>query len=237
MPDSTKSCRGGTCDQHAISSAAESAASGLDNVKPPMDEIDSAEEPQSRDPSSVPKPRNPFSTNRREPEPDRQTPLSRLLLRVYRSHHDDLLARARSVAGNPEDAEDLVQELYVQLPKLISEDKILRSPFAFLCGCLRRWARNLKSRQQRHADLLAARFPRSSSPDPIDLLDATLACEEVLTRLPPVNAQLLRMRYLEDKSARQIADYLGISEAAARFRLHYALKAVRRQERRTDPTV
>lgn len=160
------------------------------------------------------------------------------LLDVQRAYHQRLLAHAGRLVSCPEDAEDLVQDLYSRMPDLIPEEGSVKNLLAYLRGCLRRLARNVRTRETKRFQLLSVHASEHTAPSwsvPTDELDAHLTCEEILNRLPAPEAELLRMKYLEDKPGKEVAAHLGISEAAARFRLHCALENARRARRQARP--
>jgi len=72
---------------------------------------------------------------------------------------------------------------------------------------------------------VVADLSRSGEEIMADRLDS----KQILERLPPEDQHLLRLRFFEDASAREIGRRLGISEAAARVRLFRVLTRLRNE--------
>lgn len=136
--------------------------------------------------------------------------------------HARLLAYAQRLGLARPDAEDLVQELYARL--LRPTDEAARDWFRYRFGYLQRLAANARRRERRRAQVLEQRTPVAPVyPGHEARLLARLTAAKILDRLPPADAELLKWRFLEDRSSRDIAERLQISEDAACVRLHRAL--------------
>lgn len=94
------------------------------------------------------------------------------------------------------------------------------NPRAFLLGCLPKLARNDRERRRRRARLLAASDPPRVVQEPARAVEAKLLCERILAGLSPSDAQVLRMRYLDEFTTKAIAERLGTTPGAVRVRLH-----------------
>jgi RNA polymerase sigma factor (sigma-70 family) len=147
---------------------------------------------------------------------------------ICRRFHDELLDHAEWLLGDSERAKDLVQELYVRLPRLLDrgdEQVILLLPY--LRACLKKLAANERARESRRQELRSSLPSLPFEPDPSGSLVSRCACESVLRRLPPADARILRMKYLDGMSGREIAAQLGITEGAAWTRVHRVTAAAR----------
>ncbi len=95
----------------------------------------------------------------------------------------------------------------------------------------RRWAR-----RRRHEAKFAQQSERSTSDDEREIPLVWLLSQErrellrtALTRLPADDTQLLREKYFENRSYRDLARQLGIGEKAVDARLHRARQRLRRE--------
>ena len=148
--------------------------------------------------------------------------------------HPRLLDIANSRVRCPETAKDLVQDIYLRGPDIIPDDLIEgRNPEGLLryCyGCVRRFAANLRRRESRiHAldpDSADSCMPSEGS------VEARIATESecvwLMERLSTSDAEVLKLRYLEGMSFRDLADLLGLEPGAVRVRVHRALRRARR---------
>jgi RNA polymerase sigma-70 factor (ECF subfamily) len=150
---------------------------------------------------------------------------------LYREHAAALLAYAEWFTDNRPAAEDAVQETFLRawrnLPRLQADERPLRP-----------WLRQVL----RHVLIDAARAARAR---PVGLLDDTLIDQEVdggyeemldrgllaraLRQLSPAHRQVLVEIYYHDVPAERVAAALGVPAGTVRSRLHYALRALRRQ--------
>jgi RNA polymerase sigma factor (sigma-70 family) len=149
---------------------------------------------------------------------------------VYRRCHSRLVHYAASQLHDRDWAEDLVQELYMRLPALLSADAQacdVDDLFPFLVGCLRKLAANARRRRQRRVDRLKTAPVLLTQSDPSDQLVASIMCGRVLSRLPASDAGLLRMKYLHDLTYEEISVFRKSSEGAARDAVYRARKRAR----------
>jgi RNA polymerase sigma-70 factor (ECF subfamily) len=110
------------------------------------------------------------------------------------------------------DAEALAHEVFLSYLKRKNE---IRQLHPWLIGAICHasryfWRQNGRRTDQLDQELAALR------PDPetisiFDLLPSQLAVREALEALPTRYAQILRMRYYEGYTIREIADYLGVT--------------------------
>ncbi|NOX56517.1 MAG: sigma-70 family RNA polymerase sigma factor [Planctomycetes bacterium] len=101
--------------------------------------------------------------------------------------------------------------------------------------------RRRQGRQRRRAETYAERKTDSPSRtgDPLNWLLASERSEllrQALERLTRRQRELLLLKYTEDWSYRELADHLGISEAAVESRLHRARQRLREELARYDWT-
>lgn len=103
-------------------------------------------------------------------------------------------------------------------------------------------------RRQGRRRKLVERFVERSRPsesdarecDPLDWLladERKRMVRQALTQLPGRDAEILLLKYSEDWSYGQMAEYLGLSNSAVEARLHRAREKLRRTLRQLDPSL
>lgn len=144
-----------------------------------------------------------------------------LMFQVFTVLHGKLVSFARTRVDEPDRAEDLVQELSLRLPELLRRARTARaSPggdidglLPYLRGCLWKIAANDTAREKRHEARLRQLNPANACAGLEEELEARWICDAVLKQLHPSDAEVLRLSYLEDRSAEDVAPALGISVA------------------------
>jgi RNA polymerase sigma factor (sigma-70 family) len=168
-----------------------------------------------------------------DPQSEKRVRWFRTVGRAYQRLHPRLISFAESRVSCPATAEDLVQEVYLRGPTIVPEE--LCEPenvdrlFRYLCGCLRRFLADRRKVQRIRAGLepeLQAAFPGSDRP--ARFWHARLTCQQLLSRLSPQDAKLLRHRFLEGKPPAEISKVLGVSPGTGRTRIHRAVSRARR---------
>ena len=153
---------------------------------------------------------------------------------LVRSHQDMALAYAYSLLGNYHEAEDAAQEAfvhaYINLPTL-------RNPAAFP-GWFRSLVRTQCTRRQRRGNermVTVAEAISLASPDARDAQELLEAEEEqsvvaaAIASLPKHEQITVRLFYMGCQSTREIADFLGVSVAAVKSRLHSSRNRLRQE--------
>lgn len=146
---------------------------------------------------------------------------------AFEAHRAELLGFARQSLGDPELAEEAVQETFV---------RALRAEHGFNpeLGAIRPWLFAI----ERHiiVDLARTRSARQTQeldrdlPSGIDQLEVAMRAwnvEEALRRLGPEHRQVVLEIYYRGRPSRELARQLGIPEGTVRSRLYYALRALR----------
>lgn len=154
---------------------------------------------------------------------------------LFERYHSLVVGTAYRVTGNGEDAEDVLQTVFIRLLKHWDELQLSDRPAAYL----RRAAVNAS------LDLLRARARAASIPLDDDTapeleetgvaspdqhrLDAEMrrCLREALLGLSERSAQVFAMRYLEEIDNKEIASMLGMSQTAVAVMLHRARHHVR----------
>ncbi len=145
-----------------------------------------------------------------------QTQFSALL----EAHRGIVLKVAHGYCRDPEDRRDLVQDISAQAWRAFAGFDAQRSKFS---TWLYRIALNVAishlrsaSRRQRHHttldDAAIAALPDPAAHDPHEADAGIRALYAVIDRLDPLNRALMLL-YLDERSGREIAEILGISES------------------------
>ena len=159
---------------------------------------------------------------------------SRAFEELVRGTYTDVYALAYRLTGNEEDARDVVQEAYLRaykgLKRFREEAQFSTWMYRITANCAS--TAMTKARKHRHEDLedeapLADLRPEH---DPEAAGDAELLRAQLnaaLEDLPPRLRAVVVLRDMYDLPHQAIADELGISEAAAKVRLHRARRRLR----------
>lgn len=143
---------------------------------------------------------------------------------MYREHAAAVLAYLRRTVAPPDQAEDLLQETFLQA--LRREDRLaeVSSPRAWLLGIARFLSiRAIRSRRQ----VLPLQDEHLAAPAAAVAPD-TEALHRAIARLPEGQREALELRLVENLTYEEIADVLEIPAGTVRSRLHNAVASLRR---------
>lgn len=126
------------------------------------------------------------------------------------------------------DAEALAHEVFLSYLRRRNEIRDLHSWLvgAICHACRYFWRQNGRRTEQLNQALAVLR-PDPSSAGIRDVLPDQIAAREALEGLPPRYQEILRLRYYEGYSIREIADYLGVT---AKYTQKLVTKCLRRAE-------
>jgi len=154
----------------------------------------------------------------------------RALAEVFDGHASAVFATAVRVVGNGSAAQDVVQEVFVELwcePLKYDETRGTLRTFLTVCArhrahdLLRRDLRRL-AREERHERLV----PPQREPSPSDqITEAETACavRDAVQQLPPNQREVVELAYFRGLSYRDVARAAGIPEGTAKSRVRLAL--------------
>lgn len=162
---------------------------------------------------------------RREPNRPLDAAEQRAVTLIHRGYADMMLAVARRTLRNADDAADVVQDVFSDLPVLLA-----RYRHRGLGGWLRRVVVNralMKLRRHRlHEVVMAGSTPSEEAADDRDRDEAIRA---KLMALPVAAREVVVLRFFLDMSHTQIAESLGMSVVASEVRLCRALQQMRKE--------
>lgn len=153
---------------------------------------------------------------------------------LVRATYRDTYALALRLTGNEEDARDVVQDAYLRAYRALPR---FREDASFSTWLYRITAnrasthlgRNLRHRHDELPDDPVIVDTRGDA-DPASQADASALrhrLEAAIAELPPRLRQVIVLRDMYDFSNEQIAAELGITESAAKVRLHRARRILR----------
>ncbi len=163
-----------------------------------------------------------------------EPPVGGFLEELFNALESPLLSYALRLAGDRGVAEDIVQEAFMRLHAHIDE---VREPRRWLY----RTVHNLALNHRRQADKIVSldlpadeqSHPSSDPPDPQPLPDEQIARWEgiglvrlSLETLDERSRELVRLRFREDLSYKEISVRTGLTVGHVGYLLHHAIKAI-----------
>lgn len=157
-------------------------------------------------------------------QPNWRDLLSELLMR----HHGSLVARCHAYLHNREDAEDAAQETELRAFRAIQNFRKDASFRTWLLAIAVRQCHDLARKRAKHAldehlrALIAIHEQKLVSTP--ESADSRNQINNILTRLPRRERDVLMLRFYVDLSLKDMAAYLGLSLSATKMRLYRALE-------------
>lgn len=153
---------------------------------------------------------------------------------LVRRTHADTFALARRLVSDEDDARDVVQETYLRAFRSIKKFRGDAQFTTWLYRITANCASTHLGRRRRHRhdalDKEVAVPDLHPDHDPALVADASLLrdrLESAIAELPPRLRAVVVLRDIYDLNHAEIADELGISESAAKVRLHRARRKLR----------
>ena len=152
---------------------------------------------------------------------------------LYDEHAGALLAFARRLVGDPDQAKDLVHEVFMTVPGAIRRFQGASTLRTFLVSIAVNHARHhvRAASRRRAATERFAREPEAAISDTPEQdamrerLALALTC--ALDRLPIEQRVAFVLCEVEERTSREVAAIVGAPEATVRTRLHHAKKKLR----------
>ncbi len=145
---------------------------------------------------------------------------------------DRLYRSACLLSGDQTEAQDLVQETFIQAVRSAHRFQGKSSVYTWLHSILLNLTRHYHRDRKRivYDDELARPevVPPEEKPSRLDLETTNSALVAALRRLSDAHREVLVLRFYENMKIRQIAGQLGISKGTVKSRLHYALAEMQR---------
>ncbi len=134
--------------------------------------------------------------------------------------------------GKREDAEDLIQDVFISLFSMIKDGREIKD----LDHYILRSISNACADYHRKQKLLTINIDEAdeiqeNNPDK-PLHDEFIRINKMLNELPPEQAETLRLKCYDNLTFRQIADLQEISESTVKSRYRYAIKYIQEHLKR-----
>jgi RNA polymerase sigma-70 factor (ECF subfamily) len=144
------------------------------------------------------------------------------------THGTRLLRSATLLCGNETNAQDLVQDTFVEALRSLHRFRGRSSLYTWLHSILLNLTRHSRRDSQRvvYDNDLAARESSASEEPPcaLDLESAATELTRALQRLSEPHREVLVLRYFEHMKIPEMARHLGVSAGTVKSRLHYAIR-------------
>ena len=151
---------------------------------------------------------------------------------LVKQYSERLYWHVRSMVGSHEDADDLLQEIFIKVWNSLDGFRGDSDPFTWLWRIATNEAishlRKARVRAALMFSSLDAQAERVCDPDPrIDGNAAMRKLRMALMRLPDKQRTVFGMRYWEDLSYEQISEITGTSVGALKASYHFAYEKVK----------
>jgi RNA polymerase sigma-70 factor, ECF subfamily len=158
--------------------------------------------------------------------------------RLFREHHAFLYRTAYSITGRVEDADDVVQTVFLRLLRREFPPDLTKNPKAYLYRAGFNAAISVMRSRRRHV-LESVEEVEISAASPIPGVDEDTRRElyDAIAELRPTSAQILILRYVHEYDLAEIAKTLGTTRGAVAvslFRSRTLLKKKIREKRKHE---
>ena len=152
---------------------------------------------------------------------------SQIALRaLFESEEHDLLRYAFYLTGRREVAEEIVQDVFLQLYKRWTD---ISNPKAWLYRSARNKAFNYARDNRRevlgnHTASDHTESPQASPQIAMEKLETTATLRKLLAELDESDQELVKLKYFEGLKYREISERTGLTVSNVGYRLHHILK-------------
>jgi RNA polymerase sigma-70 factor (ECF subfamily) len=151
---------------------------------------------------------------------------------AYDLHHAPVRAFARRLLGSEAAAEDLVHDVFLQLPKVIGRFEGRSTLRTFLLSIAVNLSRNVRRARLRRDDALERVHlePRSANESPEELEDRrrlAMILARLLDELPMEQRVAVVLCVIEERTSVEAAEIAGVPETTVRTRLFHARRKLR----------
>lgn len=159
---------------------------------------------------------------------------------IFRQFHSQVFSAAYRITGSSQDAEDVLQTVFVRLLKRQDDIDLQPSPGAYLHRAAVNAALDLMRARSRNRNIplddgTGEPLPiESPEPHPERLQhdrELRRGLRQAILGLTPKNAEIFMLRFLEGVSNSEIADILGMTQTAVGVALHRSRHQVAKELR------
>jgi RNA polymerase sigma-70 factor (ECF subfamily) len=159
--------------------------------------------------------------------PDVTTPVDRELEEVFRAHYRMTYRTAYAITGNSEDAEDVVQTIFLRLIRREVPPDLKKNPRAYLYrAAVNASLSTIRARKRRAAATDVPVTTTISESDSAEEIHRRLY--DAVAELTPESAHILLLRYVHDSSDAEIAKLLGTSRGTIAVSLYRSRRRLRK---------
>ena len=158
------------------------------------------------------------------------------LEQVYQAHSQRVLRAAYRVTGSMDDAQDVLQTVFLRLARRDGVSRLSDNPASYLHrAAINAGLDLIRSRQSQRATALEAVEPvleDTNEPSPERSHVGTELNEkirEILSRMSPTSAEIFTLRYFEGYGNNEIAEMLGKSRSTVNVILHRTREKLRNE--------
>ncbi|HEX9668572.1 MAG TPA: sigma-70 family RNA polymerase sigma factor [Thermoanaerobaculia bacterium] len=154
---------------------------------------------------------------------------------LFQEHHGAVYRAAYRITGDPADAEDVLQTIFVRLLRREDELDLSESASSYLHRAAVNAALDLLRSRRRSRVVALAEVEgalEETGPGPERSRggrELAARLRAALTRLPPKSAEIFTLRYFEERSNLEIARLLGVSQTSIAVILHRARHRLRKE--------
>jgi RNA polymerase sigma-70 factor (ECF subfamily) len=158
-----------------------------------------------------------------------EMPASLDLQALIDAYGDRLLRSACLLCGDETEAQDLVQETFVQALKSAHRFRGESAVYTWLHGILLNLCRRHFRKQKRLVFEEERVLKETVQPSPADDLDRDFcakALAQAVQKLSPEHREVIVLRYYENLKIEEMARHIGVSKGTVKSRLHYAVRCL-----------
>jgi len=155
---------------------------------------------------------------------------------LFREHHDHVFRAAYRVTGNPVDAEDVLQTVFLRLARRKEKLDLSPNPGSYLHRAAVNASLDLlrsrtRSRSVSFEEVEPFSFEGSEPSPETQYVDRELQTQirQSLSKLSPKAAEIIVLKYFEGHSNLEIAEMLGTSQMVIGVLLHRARTRLRKE--------
>jgi len=153
--------------------------------------------------------------------------------RFFEELESPLIAYAYQILRDREEARDQVQEAF---KRMIKEEKLIENPKAWLyrtvrnlcISHMRKHKRMQKEGEEKQLDFFASQMVETNdSSNPAEKLERSEKINRVIhfvSQLPEDSKALVRMKFQEKLSYREISEKTGLTEGNVGYKLHHVIR-------------